>query len=93
VVATGAGITSLTPRVGDSVATEVEFDKLRAVGRPLENDRLGPVLPQERGDNEIFVMKTSEFGKPMGTSWFAAVGRPFALVPYTCRCRWRNSCR
>src|SRR5882762_1080271 len=54
-VAAGLGVARSTVVVGDAVAADVEFVEFGAVSIPLEDDGLGPVMPDGSADDDVLV--------------------------------------
>ena len=54
-VAAGTGVARGAKVVRGTSAAKIQLDKFRAVGVPLKDDGLGPVMPERRADDEIFV--------------------------------------
>src|SRR5215468_7407428 len=55
VVAAGTRVARSAPCVVSSGSAEIEFGEFAAIGVPLEDHGLGPVVPHGRGEDEVLV--------------------------------------
>src|ERR1035437_681987 len=55
VVGPSARVAGVTEVVVHASTAQVEFDKFRAVGVPLEHDGLGPIVPERSADDDVLI--------------------------------------